>query len=122
MSEMHNQYNDANNADCLKEQILLQIQASGFPEPIRDVRFYPKRDWVFDFAWVDNAVAVVLNDEQSIGMTPEQYYEMMNTALLLGWGVFQFNKNMIESGKATEILAAAFGMELATVHGKGETE
>jgi len=69
--------------------------------PEEEYRFYPVRRWRFDFAWVDDRVAVEVEGNAwrvSGGGKHMQDADMekYNMAVSLGWRVFRFSPGMIE--------------------------
>lgn len=67
----------------------------GLPAPELEYRFHPIRKWRFDFAWKEQKVAVECHGSVWVAghHTRGQGFlddrEKMNTALSLGWRVFE---------------------------------
>ncbi|MDE1461623.1 hypothetical protein [Spartinivicinus poritis] len=80
------------------------------PQPIREYRFHPVRRWRFDFAWVDQKIAVEVegggwvngrhNRGKGFAADMEKYHE----AMLLGWNVYRCNDELITSGRAIKAI------------------
>lgn len=66
-----------------------------YPEPERELRFHPRREWRFDFAWRDACVALEMEGGIFVGggHTRGVHYsgdcEKYNHAQLLGWAVMR---------------------------------
>jgi hypothetical protein len=80
--------------------------ALGLPPPIPEFRFSPPRKWRFDWAWPDRKVAVEqeggiwIRGRHSRGVGMLKDMEKYNRAALLGWRVFRFTPDQVESGDA----------------------
>ena len=90
----------------LESNFMLQVRASGLPEPVAEYRFAPPRRWRFDFAWPGVAVAVEIEGgvwsggrhTTGAGFTAD--CEKYNRAVLLGWRVLRFTSRHLEDGSA----------------------
>lgn len=101
----------------LEDTFAFQVKAAGLPEPEREYRFHPMRRWRFDFAWPASMVAVEVEGGVYVhgrhtrgrGFTAdcEKYAE----ATLLGWKIFRFTGEPIESGYALACTEKALGIE-----------
>jgi very-short-patch-repair endonuclease len=92
---------------ALEEELALQLQLAGFPQPLREYQFAaPKRRWRFDFCWPDKRVAVETQGGvwtrgkhgRGSGITKD--YEKLNNAQIMGWKVLQFTSSQVQSGEA----------------------
>lgn len=69
--------------------------ASGLPKPIAEYRFHPLRRWRFDWAFVDQKIAIeveggiFIQGRHSRGVGMKKDMEKYNTAALMGWRVFR---------------------------------
>ena len=92
----------------LERLLAAQIVGAGLPEPVREYRFAPPRRWRFDFAWLDNKLAVECEGGVwSLGrhLRPRGFVsdaEKYNAAVALGWRVLRFASSQIASGEAIE--------------------
>ena len=80
----------------------------------REFHFHSKRRWRFDFAWVNEKIAVEIDGiayqaggGRHIGDTDREKH---NEALLLGWRVFRFSKKQLlnNPSKCIDYLKNAF--------------
>ena len=90
----------------LENTLLLQIRAAGLPEPEREHRFCPHRRWRFDFSWREHLIAceceggVFSGGRHTRGKGFSNDCEKYNYAAVIGWRVFRFTGDMIDSGRA----------------------
>ena len=89
----------------------------GYKEPVSEYRFHPERRWRFDFAWVEEMVAVEM--EGIGGKSRHRTYpgykgdlEKYNQATLLGWSVLRFH----------EVTPDAIRMVIEMIDKRRETE
>lgn len=93
------------------------FKAFGLPEPVAEHRFHPVRRWRFDFAWIDQKVAVEVNGGVWVGGRHTRGagflgdMQKLNEAQKLGWSVYQFTPQQMRSGEAANFLRAIFGLE-----------
>ena len=98
----------------LELSMLAQIQDAHFPEPVREHRFYPGRKWQFDFAWVEQKLAVEVEGGEWVrgrhtrGAGYTRDCEKYNAAVLEGWRVLRFTGGMVENGSALNTLRRVF--------------
>lgn len=93
--------------------LLLHIRAEGLPKPELEYKFHPDRKWRFDLAWpgyrsptiltmvsveIDGAVWTQGRHTRGSGFVKDM--EKLNAAAELGWRVFRYSPQMIESGEA----------------------
>lgn len=76
----------------------------GLPPAEREYRFCPDRMWRFDFAYVEQRVAVECDGGQWVARggrhNRDADREKLNTAAALGWRVLRFSPEMLESDGA----------------------
>ncbi|WP_163833265.1 PDDEXK family nuclease [Spartinivicinus ruber] len=94
----------------LESTLDLHIRCYGIPQPTREYRFHPVRRWRFDFAWVDQKIAVEVegggwvngrhNRGKGFASDMEKYHE----AMILGWHVYRCNDELITSGRAIKAI------------------
>lgn len=97
--------------------------AARLPEPEREYRFHPTRDWRFDFAWPDHSnrhlaffepIAVEIEGgtwvagRHSRGKGFEDDCEKYAEALIAGWRVLRVTSAMVEDGRAIALLRRLF--------------
>jgi very-short-patch-repair endonuclease len=90
----------------LEETLAFHLKAAKLPVPEREYRFDPERKWRFDFAWVDQMLAVEceggqwVNGRHNHPQHTAAELNKYNAAAVAGWKVLRFNGSMIESGQA----------------------
>ena len=101
----------------LEFTLLCQIRADGLPEPHREYEFHEPREgekrrrWRFDLAWPPQRVAaeceggVWTRGRHVRPLGFNQDCEKYNTAVLQGWRVLRFTREMIHEGEAIAMLA-----------------
>jgi len=101
------------------EAILVnRLERAGLPPPVREYRFHPRRRWRFDFAWLDQKIALEIEGggfvegrhHRGAGFAADcsKYAE----ALILGWRVLRITPRMIDNGAALDYLGRLFANEL----------
>ncbi len=99
----------------LEESMALQMRAVGLPEPVREYRFHPPRQWRFDFCWPDRMLAL---EVEGATWTKGRHTRgggfaadciKYNTAALDGWRVLRVTGEMVESGEALGLVERAVG-------------
>ncbi len=82
------------------------LLATDLPKPTREHCFHAVRKFRFDFAWIEQRVAVELQGgvwirgRHTRGGGYETDCEKMNLAQSLGWQVYQFTASMLERDPA----------------------
>ena len=82
------------------------IRLMKLPEPVREYRFHPERQWRFDFAWPLYKVAVEVDGgiySRGRHVRPKGFQgdaEKGNAAVLAGWKVLHFTRSHIKTGQA----------------------
>lgn len=108
------------------ETTIRLVQAAGFPAPVPEYRFHPRRKWRFDFAWPDRMVAlereggrfvcVVCDCGRKRTVFVSRHMDRHGfesdaikyaTAAAMGWAVVRVTVPMITSGVAAELLIDA---------------
>lgn len=98
----------------IENEFLFQIKGLGLPLPKKQYRFYPKRQWRFDFCYPDRKLAIECEGGIWIGgkhIRPagfEADCEKYNTATLLGWRLMRFTSRQIRRGQAIEFIEKEF--------------
>lgn len=78
------------------------------PEP--EYRFHPDRKWRFDFAFIEQKLAVEIeggawsNGRHTRGAGFIGDMEKYNEAVVLGWKILRFTPEAVKSGRAIEIV------------------
>ena len=99
----------------LEATLLFQFRAYGLPAPEREYRFRPERRWRFDFAFLDNKVAVEVeggvwaNGRHTRGSGFENDCRKYAEAAIQGWRVIRVTGGMVESGEAIQLIERALG-------------
>ncbi len=84
----------------------LQI-GSDIPEPVREYRFHPVREWRFDLAWPESKCALELDGgvfSEGRHIRPMGYTEdcrKLNAAAALGWTVLRYTAGMLDDDPFT---------------------
>lgn len=97
----------------LERAFAFQIRAAGIRAPIDEYRFAPPRLWRFDFAWLEERVAVEVEGGLYVGgrhsraagfeADAEKYAE----AAIAGWLVLRVTGHMVEDLRALKLLERA---------------
>ena len=101
----------------LEEALVLWLQTSPVPEPVREYRFHATRKWRFDFAWPVQKIAVEVEGGSWVGgaHTRGQGFEKdcvkYAEAAIAGWRVIRVTGNMIEDGRAISYIERALGVD-----------
>lgn len=81
---------------------------------VQEYKFHPKRKWRFDFADLENKIAVEIEGgvyTRGRHVRPVGYVrdmEKYNYATIMGWRVLRFTPEQIRSGKYLKILDMAY--------------
>lgn len=77
----------------------------------REYRFSQDREWRFDFAYVDQKIAIEIEGGTKYGKSRHSRgegfkadCEKYNTAALLGWAVYRFTTDMVTRGEAIDFV------------------
>jgi very-short-patch-repair endonuclease len=97
----------------LEQELLFHIKALKIKRPVEEYTFAKPRRWRFDFAWVDEKIAVECEGgiwSRGRHVRPTGFIndcDKYNTATLLGWRVFRFTASHIARGDAVEMIRKA---------------
>ena len=97
----------------LEWRLLNRIEHAGLPMPTPEHRFAPPRRWRFDFAWVEQWVAVEVeggtwtSGRHVRGAGYDNDCEKYDEAVLMGWRILRFTAHHIDCGYAIETLKRA---------------
>lgn len=101
----------------LERLFLTLIQDAGLPEPETQYQFNPSRRWKADFVWPEYRIIAEVQGMTYVasrGHTSHsgihRDYEKQNSAQLLGYHYFEFDRDMIESGEAVNTIAQAINL------------
>ena len=104
----------------LERLFLTLIQEAGLPEPETQYQFNPSRRWKADFSWPEYRIIAEVQGMTHVasrGHTSHsgihRDYEKQNDAQLLGYRYFEFDRDMIESGMAVNVIARAMNQHTA---------
>ena len=92
------------------------LRAYKLPEAVREYRFDTERRWRWDFAWVDQKIAVELeggvwsSGRHTRGAGFVADCEKHNSAQLQGWLVLRFTAEHLKDGSAIELTKTALGL------------
>lgn len=81
-------------------------KALGLPLSVPEYRFAPPRRWRFDYAWVDEKVALEVQGglfvagRHSRGAALLKEHEKLNTAAAMGWRVIYCTPKQFRDGEA----------------------
>jgi len=94
------------------------FKAAGLPEPVPEYRFSEDRNWRFDYAFVDQKLALEIEGgvwtrgRHTTGKGFLGDMEKYNQATILGWRLLRCTPAMIKSGEAITLLKEAFGKKM----------
>ena len=103
----------------LEEALVMWLQTSSVPAPVREHAFHPTRKWRFDFAWVDQQIAVEVEGGSWVGGAHnrgqgfEKDCEKYAEAAIAGWRVLRVTTDMVEDGRAIQYIERALGVGAA---------
>jgi hypothetical protein len=92
------------------EQILLRIHLRELGiDTIYEHTFHPDRAWRFDLCNLDARIAFEISGGKRSGghrrgNAQDDEYDKLNTAQMMGWRVFQFTNEQVNTGKAKEFI------------------
>jgi len=95
---------------ALEETLAFQIKAMKLPEPVREFKFHPKRQWRLDFAWPGCKIAVEVEGGAWTGGRHLRGYgfqadcEKYAMALIAGWRVLRVTGQMVKDGTALDYI------------------
>ncbi|WP_245693507.1 endonuclease domain-containing protein [Deferrisoma camini] len=100
-----------------EEELAVQVQVAGLPEPEREFRFHPARKWRFDFSWPDRRLAVEVEGgvwtqgRHVRGQGFEADCEKYAEAVAMGWRVMRVTPRQIRDGRALDWITRALRRE-----------
>ncbi|MGE6283615.1 hypothetical protein ACLHZ9_01040 [Aeromonas media] len=107
-----NQVRKAKQVTTLRDKVLAQLV--GFPDPVTELLFHPKRKWRFDFAWEEQKLALEIHGgihsggRHTRGRGFVEDRAKMNEATLLGWTVLEVTPEHIKTSQLRAWLLKAF--------------
>lgn len=110
-----NQVRKAQQVTTLHDKVLAQLV--GFPDPVIELLFHPKRKWRLDYAWEEQKLAIEVHGgihsggRHTRGRGFVEDRAKMNEATLLGWTVLEVTPEHIKSGQLRAWLLAAFNQD-----------
>lgn len=110
-----NQVRKAQQVTTLHDKVLAQLV--GFPDPVIELLFHPKRKWRLDYAWEEQKLALEVHGgihsggRHTRGRGFVEDRAKMNEATLLGWTVLEVTPEHIKSGQLRAWLLAAFNQD-----------
>lgn len=96
----------------LEDDLLEQLYPD-LPIPVREYRFHPVRRWRFDFAFIEEKLAVEVDGatysggRHTRGGGIEKDAEKQNLAAIAGWRMLRITRKMIEDGRAVQFIQLA---------------
>lgn len=97
----------------LELDLLSQLRVAGVPEPVKQAKLHPTRNWRFDFAWPALRVIVEVQGgtwtggAHTRGAGYERDRRKSAEMQLLGWLVLEFTAGMVKSGEAVGYIQTA---------------
>lgn len=91
----------------------MMARAVGLPAAVREHQFHPSRRWRFDFAWLEQKLAMevqgglFVQGRHSRGAALLKEHEKLNAAAALGWRVLYVTPTQIANGDALRTVEAA---------------
>lgn len=107
-----NQVRKAQQVTSLHDKV--QAQLVGFPDPVTELLFHPKRKWRFDYAWPVSMIALEIHGgihssgRHTRGRGFVEDRTKMNEAALLGWTVLEVTLEHIKTSQLRAWLLKAF--------------
>jgi len=93
-----------------EDALLQEILDAGLPVPERQYRFHPARKWPFDFAWLDQMIAVEveggawIRGRHTRGKGFLNDCEKYNSAVMLGWRLIRVPTDWVDTGYIVGVL------------------
>ena len=97
----------------------MQLLAYRLPLPTAEFRFHPVRKWRFDFAWIEQRVAleieggIYVRGRHSRGAGYEKDLEKYAHAMVDGWMVLRVSPGQLRDWQAAKWLAQLLSTESA---------
>lgn len=114
LKKLHSWYRGYPSTSAAKVHYCEACFHAGYDVTSRRLAFHAyshERDWRFDFAWPSSRIAVEVEGgswaggRHTRGRGFEEDCEKYNAAAEAGWRVFRFTSDMVEDGRAREVLA-----------------
>lgn len=89
-------------------------RTNGIPIPIAEHRFHPDRRWRFDYAWVDQKLAIEVQGgiwtrgRHTRGAALLKEWEKLNTAALMGWRILYCQPDDLLTSSFMDTLKLSF--------------
>ncbi|WFQ78171.1 hypothetical protein PXH59_00565 (plasmid) [Xenorhabdus sp. SF857] len=135
VSTMHSRNREPSG---LEISFSLQIKKAGLPMPLwgkDELQFHPNRRWRFDFAWMEQKIAVEVEGgtynhgkekydsysgkkitQKSRHLTPTGFHDdciKYGEAAILGWCVIRVDAKMVKDGSALAMLESALRSKIS---------
>ena len=100
----------------LEREFALHLFANDLTPVVQEHKFHPDRRWRFDFAWPEQKIAAEIEGgvwtrgRHTRGKGFINDCDKYNAATLLGWRVFRFTREHIDSGDAIRLIEDALGV------------
>lgn len=99
-----------------EELFALQLRVAKLPEPIREYRGIPGRDYRFDFCWPDRKIAVEIeggdiwrgNSRHTHGSAYISDCRKYNSAIRHGWQVYRYPTALVNDKTAISEIESIF--------------
>lgn len=98
----------------LEKLVAIQIKEAALPEPVRQHKFWPGRQFAFDFAWPEVNLALEVEGGLGNPRSGHRSYNGIhrdikkgNEALLLGWRVLRVTTTDVNEKKVVELIRRA---------------
>ncbi len=98
----------------LEAALLYYLRVGGLPAPVTQYKAVEGRRWVWDFAYPEQRLLIEVQGGiwmerggHNTGNGLQRDYEKNNAAVLAGWRVLYFSREMIEDLRAVEVVRAA---------------
>lgn len=104
-------------ASNLEAEAILQLRAHKLPIPICEYRFYEKRRWRADLAWIDEKLIAEIDGGHWIGGRHNRGKgydadcEKLNVAVVNGWRVLRITSTHLKNGQFIEWVKQALGIK-----------
>jgi very-short-patch-repair endonuclease len=91
-----------NSKKDLSNRFLEEWLKHGLPKPEQEYQFHPERKWRFDYAFVDEKLAIEIDGGAFVGgghgraIQQAKDYEKQNMAVSYGWRVLRFNTHSLK--------------------------
>lgn len=110
----------------LERILALAMRLHGLPEPEREYRFHPVRQYRLDFAWPAAMLAVEIEGGiyrgggHSTVAGLKRDIDKGNLLTMGGWRLLRFHGDQVKSGEAVELIRRALVVTVEPAAGEGE--